>query len=195
VIGLDAALGHRPLNEVLALTSVTVETIHTPGALIELMARRPTALYIAWLLSQRQSRADRLLAAISRLDAPGRLATMILDCREARSLAPCSARNASANRINFREERSRQLVNEGSIDRRAGFVVVKIWDWSNERNELRKKINRAPDWKFYVIWQGQPVCLLSVVPFYFETEREARELAQCEAENRLVELGVFAMGH
>ncbi len=76
---MDAALGTRPLKEVLTLTSVTVEAINTQDALIDLMACRPAALYIAWLLSQRLSRADRLLAAISCLDARGRLAAMILD--------------------------------------------------------------------------------------------------------------------
>jgi hypothetical protein len=47
--------------------------------MIELMGSRPTALYVAWLLSRRQRRADRLLAALSCLDAQGRLATMMLD--------------------------------------------------------------------------------------------------------------------
>jgi hypothetical protein len=64
------------------------------------------------------------------------------------------------------------------------------------KTSLENQIHRAPNEKFYIVWQGQPVCLLSGVPYYFETEREAREfLAQCEAENRLVELGVFAIGH
>jgi hypothetical protein len=54
VIGLDAALRIRPLEEVMALTSLTIETINTATALSELMACRPTALYIAWLLGQRQ---------------------------------------------------------------------------------------------------------------------------------------------
>jgi CRP/FNR family transcriptional regulator len=78
VIGLDTALQTRPLKEVLALTSVTIEAIHAEDALIDLMVCRPTALYIAWLLAQRQRRIDRLLAAISCLDARGRLATMVL---------------------------------------------------------------------------------------------------------------------
>src|SRR5262245_32666880 len=79
IIGLDAVLRTRPLNEVLTLTSVTVETIQGVNGLIDLMACRPTALYVAWLLGQRQRRADRLLAAMSCLDARGRLATMVLD--------------------------------------------------------------------------------------------------------------------
>jgi hypothetical protein len=45
----------------------------------EVMTCRSTALYIAWLLGQRQQRADRLLGAISSLDTPGRLATMVPD--------------------------------------------------------------------------------------------------------------------
>jgi CRP/FNR family transcriptional regulator, anaerobic regulatory protein len=79
VIGLDVPLRTRPLEEVFTLTSVTIEAIHEEDALINLMACRPIALYLAWLLAQRQRRADGLLAAISCLDARGRLATMVLD--------------------------------------------------------------------------------------------------------------------
>jgi CRP-like cAMP-binding protein len=78
VIGLDNALGARPL-EVFALTSVSVEAISAEDALTELMADLRTALYFAWLLGKQQRRADRLLAAISCLDARGRLAMMLLD--------------------------------------------------------------------------------------------------------------------
>jgi CRP-like cAMP-binding protein len=79
VIGLDAILRTRHSEEVLTLTSMTMEVIHTENALIELMASQPTALYIAWLLGQRQQRTDRLLSAVQCLDARGRLATMLLD--------------------------------------------------------------------------------------------------------------------
>ena len=79
VIGLDTLLRTRPLENVLTLTSAAVETIPAPDALIELMADRPTALFVTWLLSERQRRADRLLAAISGLDARGRIALMVLD--------------------------------------------------------------------------------------------------------------------
>jgi CRP/FNR family transcriptional regulator, anaerobic regulatory protein len=79
VIGLDAAIRTRRSEEVLTLTSVTVKTIHAEDALIDLSATQSTALYIVWLLSQRQRRADRLVAALSCLDARGRLATMLLD--------------------------------------------------------------------------------------------------------------------
>jgi CRP-like cAMP-binding protein len=79
VIGLDAAIRARRSEEILTLTSVTVETIHARDALIDLTASQSTALYIAWLLAQRQRRANRLLAAFSCLDARGRLATMLLD--------------------------------------------------------------------------------------------------------------------
>ena len=79
VIGLDAVLRTRPLEEVMTLTSITVAAIELEDSLTDLIASGPTALYIAWLLGQRQRRADRLLAAISCLDARGRLATMVLD--------------------------------------------------------------------------------------------------------------------
>jgi CRP-like cAMP-binding protein len=76
VIGLDAATQTRRSEEVVTLTSVTVGTILAEDALT---TTQSTALYILWLLSQRQRRADRLLAALSCLDARGRLATMLLD--------------------------------------------------------------------------------------------------------------------
>jgi CRP/FNR family transcriptional regulator len=79
VLGLDAILGTRPLEEISTLSTVTIEMIPAAAAMIELMASRTTALYVAWLLSRRQRRADRLLAALSCLDARGRLATMMLD--------------------------------------------------------------------------------------------------------------------
>jgi CRP/FNR family transcriptional regulator len=79
VLGLDAIIGARPLEEISSLSTVTIETIPAAAAMIELMASRPTALYVAWLLSRRQRRADHLLAALSCLDARGRMATMMLD--------------------------------------------------------------------------------------------------------------------
>jgi CRP/FNR family transcriptional regulator len=79
VIGLDVLLRTRPLKKVLTLTSVTSEAIPAGDALMELMADRPTALFVAWLLSERQRRADRRLAAISGLDARGRIAMTLID--------------------------------------------------------------------------------------------------------------------
>jgi CRP/FNR family transcriptional regulator, anaerobic regulatory protein len=79
VVGLDGILRSRPSEKVMALASVAIEVIDAKDALIELMACRSTALYIAWLLGQRQRRCDRLLAAMSSLDARGRVATMLLD--------------------------------------------------------------------------------------------------------------------
>lgn len=79
VIGLDAALHIRPVEEVLTLTSITVEVMHVENGLRNLLSRSATALYIASLLCQRQRRTDRLLAAMSCHDARGRLAMMLLD--------------------------------------------------------------------------------------------------------------------
>jgi CRP/FNR family transcriptional regulator, anaerobic regulatory protein len=79
IIGLDTVLHTRPLQEVLTLCAVTIEEVPREDALMQLMADRSTALYVAWLLGQRQRRADRLLAAITGLDARGRLAMMVLD--------------------------------------------------------------------------------------------------------------------
>jgi len=79
VIGLDAVLRTRRSEEVMTLTSATIQALHGEHAVLELMSSQPTALYIAWLLGQRQQRTDRLLSAILCLNAPGRLATMVLD--------------------------------------------------------------------------------------------------------------------
>jgi CRP/FNR family transcriptional regulator len=79
VIGIDTAVRTRPLEQILTLTPATVEAIPGEDALIELMADPPTALYITCLLGQRQRRMDRLLAAISCLEARGRLAIILLD--------------------------------------------------------------------------------------------------------------------
>ena len=79
MIGLDTVLHTRSPEEVQTLTAVTMGAVAAENALMDLMAHQSTALYIAWLLGQRQRRADRLLAAISSLDAPGRVAMMVLD--------------------------------------------------------------------------------------------------------------------
>jgi CRP-like cAMP-binding protein len=79
VVGLDAILRSRPSEKVMTLSSVAIEVIDAKEALIELMSCRSMALYIVWLLGERQRRSDRLLAAMSSLDARGRLATMLLD--------------------------------------------------------------------------------------------------------------------
>ena len=77
IIGFDAGVCTRPL-EILTLTAATVEAIPVED-LFELMADRSIALYMAFLFGQRQRRTDRLLTAISCLDARGRLAMMLLD--------------------------------------------------------------------------------------------------------------------
>ena len=79
VIGLDAALNTRPIKNVVALTSIAVDVMVAEEGLCGLMMHRHTALYVTWLLAQRQRRADRLLAAISSLDARGCLAVMFFD--------------------------------------------------------------------------------------------------------------------
>ena len=79
VIGLDAILRSRSSEKVMTLSSAAIEVIDTKDALIELMSCGSMALYVTWVLAQRQRRSDRLLAAMSSLDARGRLATMLLD--------------------------------------------------------------------------------------------------------------------
>jgi CRP-like cAMP-binding protein len=79
VIGLDAALNTRPTENVVALTSIAVDAMISEEGLYGLMMHRHIALYVTWLLAQRQRRADRLLSAVTSLDARGRLAVMFFD--------------------------------------------------------------------------------------------------------------------
>src|SRR6516162_9399559 len=79
IIGLDAIFRTRPPEKVVTLTSIATAVIQPEIGLADLMTCRSTALYIAWLLGRRQRRSDHLLAAISSLDARGRLATMMVD--------------------------------------------------------------------------------------------------------------------
>jgi CRP-like cAMP-binding protein len=79
VIGLDTLLQTRPLEIGFTLSSVIIKPIQGDNAMLELMADRSVLLYLAWLLGQRQRRSHHLYAAISSLDARGRIATMLLD--------------------------------------------------------------------------------------------------------------------
>ena len=79
VIGLDTVLRTERLDGVFTLTSVIAEVIPAKDGLLDLIADRSIALYIFWVLGQRQRRAERRLAANTRLEADARLAMMILD--------------------------------------------------------------------------------------------------------------------
>jgi CRP/FNR family transcriptional regulator, anaerobic regulatory protein len=79
VIGLDAISRTRGLEGVITLTSIATEAIDGEHALADLMTCRSIAVYIGWLLGRRQRQTERHVAAISSLDARGRLATMALD--------------------------------------------------------------------------------------------------------------------
>jgi CRP-like cAMP-binding protein len=79
VIGLDTLLRTQPLEGVVTLTSVALEVIPAKDGLLDLMADRPIALYIFWLLEQRRRRAHRHLVANTRFEAQARLAMMVLD--------------------------------------------------------------------------------------------------------------------
>jgi CRP/FNR family transcriptional regulator, anaerobic regulatory protein len=79
VIGLDTLLRTQRLDAVLALTSVILEVIPAEDGFLDLIADRSIAIYIFWLLGQRQRRADRRLAANTRLEPQARLSMMMLD--------------------------------------------------------------------------------------------------------------------
>jgi len=79
IIGLDTIWRTRDVEGVIALTSIVARTIDGKQTLAELMTCRSIAIYICWLLGQQQRRTERHVAALSSLDARGRMATMALD--------------------------------------------------------------------------------------------------------------------
>jgi CRP-like cAMP-binding protein len=79
IIGLDAISRTQNLEGVITLTSIVAETIDGKQALADLITCPSIAVYIGWLSGRRQQRTERHVAAISSLDARGRLATMALD--------------------------------------------------------------------------------------------------------------------
>jgi CRP/FNR family transcriptional regulator, anaerobic regulatory protein len=82
IIGFDAVLRNRDAESVRTLTTIAVEVIAGDHGLRGLLASECTAFYISRLFSERQQRSDRLLAALSCLDARGRMAAMVLDFYE-----------------------------------------------------------------------------------------------------------------
>jgi CRP/FNR family transcriptional regulator len=79
IMGFDNALHKRRIENVRTLTTSAVEVVAEERGLRGILESRSVALYISWLLGERQQRADRLLAAISCLDARGRVAAMVLE--------------------------------------------------------------------------------------------------------------------
>ena len=79
IIALDAISRTRSLDGVITLTSIVTETIDGEQALADLTTCRSIVVYIGWLLGRQQRRTECHVAAISSLDARGRLATMALD--------------------------------------------------------------------------------------------------------------------
>jgi CRP/FNR family transcriptional regulator len=80
-IGLEATLRERPTETVLALQPVILQAIEA-SALPGLLERRPTAVYLAWLIGETQRRAERRADWIARFEARERLAAMLLDLHD-----------------------------------------------------------------------------------------------------------------
>src|SRR5579884_1285742 len=78
IVGLDAAVLDRPVDEVVAVTALTMQAIDT-ATLAELMASPAAAAAVFRLLAEQQQRVDRLAAALARRDAHERLALMLVD--------------------------------------------------------------------------------------------------------------------
>jgi CRP/FNR family transcriptional regulator len=81
LIGIEAALRTRPADEVVAIQPVTVQALDAE-AVPGLLARRSTATYLAWLISEAQRRAERRADRLARFDAQERLAEMLVDLHE-----------------------------------------------------------------------------------------------------------------
>jgi CRP/FNR family transcriptional regulator len=77
ILGIEVAVRDQPLDEVVAVTALTVHTIDT-AAFADLMAG-PVAAAIFGLLTEQQWRIDRLAAALARRDAHERLSLMLVD--------------------------------------------------------------------------------------------------------------------
>jgi hypothetical protein len=57
---------------------------------------------------------------------------------------------------------------------------------------LEDQIHRAPNGRFYAVWQGRAICAPVESLRYFTTEREARAfLARLQAESEFMNLGDF----
>jgi len=78
MVGLEAAVLGRPVDEIIAVTALAVQAIDAQ-MLAELMAQPPAAAAILWLRAGQQRRVDRLAAALARRDAHERLALMLVD--------------------------------------------------------------------------------------------------------------------
>jgi CRP-like cAMP-binding protein len=79
VMGLDTLIQPKWQENIVALTFATVEVFSAEGKLLDLMANASLALYVFWLLAQRQRRIERHLAVNTRLEAEARVAVMLLD--------------------------------------------------------------------------------------------------------------------
>jgi CRP/FNR family transcriptional regulator len=77
IIGVEAAVRDHPVDEVVAVTALTLHTIDT-AVFAELMTS-PVAAAIFGLITEQQWRIDRLAAALARRDAHERLALMLID--------------------------------------------------------------------------------------------------------------------
>jgi CRP/FNR family transcriptional regulator len=81
LIGFETALRTRPADEVVAIQPVTVQALDAE-IVSGLLARRSTATYLAWLISETQRRAERRADRLARFDAQERLAEMLVDLHE-----------------------------------------------------------------------------------------------------------------
>jgi CRP/FNR family transcriptional regulator len=81
LIGFESALQTRPADEVVAIQPVSLQEIGA-DVVFGLLARRTTATYFAWLISEAQRRAEARANRLARFDAQERLAVMLVDLHE-----------------------------------------------------------------------------------------------------------------
>jgi CRP/FNR family transcriptional regulator len=80
-IGLEAMLLARPIDEVVAVETVTVKVLDA-DAVSGMLSRPSSATYLASLLTEAQRRAERRADRLSRFEALERLAEMLVDLHE-----------------------------------------------------------------------------------------------------------------
>jgi CRP-like cAMP-binding protein len=78
LVGLDAAMRTRPASAVVTLEPATVRALDAQ-AVSRLLMLPSSAVYLAWLMSEAQLRAERRADMIARFEARERIAAMLLD--------------------------------------------------------------------------------------------------------------------
>jgi CRP/FNR family transcriptional regulator, anaerobic regulatory protein len=82
IIGIEAVIDRRPAAAVVVASPLRFCSLETPAIQQMMQESRAVSLRVAGILFEAQQRAGRLAAKIARLDAPERVAYMLIDLHE-----------------------------------------------------------------------------------------------------------------